>query len=96
MSMQSLNQLVARSILDAGVVQAFRDGRITDVLAELEFTPEMRADLGGIQAETWAEFSVLAYRIVRAAAQPVQRIELPSPAEGLVPDRQRASKQQAA
>jgi len=35
MSMQALNQLVARSIVDPTVVQAFRSGRIGDVLDEL-------------------------------------------------------------
>ncbi len=96
MSMQSLNQLVARSIIDPGVVQAFHAGKIGEVLAELEFTPEMKADLVDLRAETWAEFAVLAYRVIRAAAQPARRIELPSPAEGLLPNQSRADEQQAA
>jgi hypothetical protein len=96
MSMQSLNQLVARSIIDPGVVQAFHAGRIGEVLSELEFTPQMRADLVDLQAESWAEFAVLAYRAVRAAELPVRRIELPSPAEGLLSAQSDADEQQAA
>ncbi len=94
--MQSLNQLVARSIIDPGVVQAFHAGRIGEVLSELEFSPEMRADLVDLRAETWAEFAVLAYRAVRAASLPVRRIELPSPAEGLLANPSQSDEQQAA
>jgi hypothetical protein len=96
MSMQSLNQLVARSIIDPGVVQAFAAGQIGEVLSDLDFSPEMRARLAGLKAETWAEYAVLAYRVVRAAAQPVARIQLPSPAEGLLPDEARVSKRRVA
>jgi hypothetical protein len=96
MSMQSLNQLVARSIIDPGVVHAFAAGNLGDVLADLDFAPELRTRLCGLRAETWAEFSVLAYRIMRAEAQPVARIQLPSPAEGLLPQDARSEKRQVA
>lgn len=96
MSMQALNQLVARSIIDPAVVQAFSAGRIGDILADLDFSPEMRATLGDLHASTWAEFAIMAYRLVKAAAQPVVRIELPSPAEGLLPTQARADKRQVA
>ncbi|MEW6569028.1 MAG: hypothetical protein AB1449_12855 [Chloroflexota bacterium] len=94
--MQALNQLVARSIVDPGVVQAFSSGKIGDVLADLEFSPEMRGRLVDLKAGTWAEFAVMAYRLVRAAAQPVTRIQLPSPAEGLVPSETQANKRHVA
>ena len=86
MSMQALNQLVARSIVDPTVVQAFRTGQIGDVLDELEFTPDLRAQLEGIESDSWAEFAVMSYRFVKAAAMPAPRIELPSPVEGLFPE----------
>ena len=86
MSMQALNQLVARSIVDPTVVQAFRSGRIGDVLDELEFTTDLRAQLEGIESDSWAEFAVLSYRYVKAAEIVAPRIQLPSPAEGLFPD----------
>lgn len=96
MSMQSLNQLVAHSIIDPGVVQAFRAGRIGDVLADFDFSTELRDRLGELRAETWAEYAVLAYRAVRAAAQPATRIQLPSPAEGLLPEARGAEKRHIA
>jgi hypothetical protein len=97
MSMQALNQLVARSIIDPTVVQSFRSGRIGDVLDELEFTPDLRAQLDGIESDSWAEFAVMSYRFVKAAEMPAPRIELPSPAEGLFPDqRPQADQEQVA
>ena len=87
MSMQALNQLVARSIVDPTVVQSFRSGQIGNVLDELEFTPDIRAQLEGIESDSWAEFAVISYRFVKAAEMPAPRIELPSPAEGLFPEK---------
>lgn len=95
MSMKSLNQLVARSIIDPAIVAAFRAGHIGDVLAELDFTPELRQQLEGIESASWAEFAVLSYRYVKAAEKPVARIELPSPLTGLMDDAQ-ASEEQVA
>ena len=85
MSMQALNQLVARSITDPTVVQSFRAGRIGEVLHELEFSPDLRTQLQGIESDSWAEFAVLSYRAVKAAETVEPRIQLPSPAEGLFP-----------
>ena len=96
MSMQALNQLVARSIIDPGVVQAFNTGRIGDVLSDLDFTADLRGRLAQVRVETWAEFAVLAYRIVRAEVQMPARIQLPSPVEGLLPKQERASKRHVA
>jgi len=84
MSMQALNRLVARSIIDPSVLQAFGAGRISDVLADLNFSSDIRRSLSGLQAESWSEFAVQAYRMVQAAEQPVVRIQLPSPVEGLL------------
>lgn len=84
MSMQALNRLVARSIIDTSVVQAFGAGRIGDVLGELDFTPEMRLTLTGLDADSWSEFAIQAYRVVKAAERPVARVELPSPLDGLM------------
>lgn len=96
MSMQALNQLVARSIVDPGIVQAFSAGRLQDILADLDFSPEMRASLVDLRASTWAEFAIMAYRLVKATAQPEARIDLPSPAEGLITSEAKANKRQVA
>jgi len=98
MTMQALNHLVARSIVDPLVVQTFSAGRIGDLLVELDFPQEVRAQLGEIQADTFAEYAVLAYRVVKASERATVRIELPSPLEGLLPEtgEERAKREQVA
>lgn len=96
MSMQALNHLVARSIVDPAVVHAFAAGKLDDILADLAFSPGLRASLATAQTGTWAEFAVVAYRTVRAAEAPASRIQLPSPLEGLRPDADRAGREQVA
>ena len=96
MSMQSLNQLVARSIIDPGVVQAFRAGRIGDVLTEVGFTPDLQAQLTGIECDSWAEFAVISYRHVRAAEALAPRLQFPSPLEGLLSAESQAGQEQVA
>ncbi len=96
MSMTALNQLVARSIIDPNVLRAFQAGRINDVLEDLGFSGDLRERLEALQASTFAEFSVLAYRLVKAAEQPVPRIELPSPLEGLIASNDKDSEEQVA
>jgi hypothetical protein len=83
MSMQSLNHLVARSIVDPSVMSAFAAGDIDPILCDLGFSAELRASLASLKAESWAEFAVLAYRAVQAAETPAVRFQLPSPLEGL-------------
>ena len=85
MSMQALNHLVARSIVDPSVTSAFAAGDIDPVLSDLGFNAELRASLLSLGAGSWAEFAVLAYRAVQAAEAPVVRVQLPSPLEGLRP-----------
>ena len=96
MSMQTLNQLVSRSIIDPGVVQAFRAGRIGAVLDELGLTPDLRAQLAGIESDTWAEFAVISYRYVKAAEAQAPRLQFPSPVEGLLPAAAQADQEQVA
>ena len=85
MSMKALNQLVARSIIDPTIVQAFSSGQIGDVISDLDLAPELISELSSLEADTWAEFAVLAYRTVKAAEVAKVTIDLPSPAEGLFP-----------
>ncbi len=96
MSMQALNQLVARSIIDPSVVHNFSAGTIVDVLGELDFTNELCEKLGKVKADTWAEFAVIAYRIVKSEERVPSPIELPSPAEGLVSKETQVGKEQVA
>ncbi len=96
MSMQALNQLVARSIVDPNIVKNFAAGQIDDVLGEFEFSPELRKQLRSLEVGSFAEFSLVAYRTVKAAEMPERRIELPSPMEGLLDDEDRMDNEQVA
>ncbi len=96
MSMQSLNQLVARSIIDPGIVQAFSSGNRTEILSEMEFTPTLRTALCSLEASSFVEFAIKAYRVVKASEVKPLQIELPSPIAGLVPDKDCAEGEQAA
>lgn len=96
MSMQALNQLVARSIIDPAVLKTYESGQIDVVLAELQFSPQMRKRLSGLEADSFAEFSLLAYRMVKASEETMRRIELPSPAEGLLKDHNASDREQVA
>ncbi len=96
MSMKALNQLVARSIIDPAIVQAFSSGHIGDVISDLDLSPELVSELSSLEAETWAEFAVLAYRTVKAAEMDEITIDLPSPAEGLFPLRDDSDHEQVA
>ncbi|TFH32759.1 MAG: hypothetical protein E4G99_12355 [Anaerolineales bacterium] len=96
MSMQALNQLVARSIIDPSLLKNYSAGRIDDVMAELQFKPELRKHLAGLEAGSFAEFTMLAYRVVKATEEPARRIELPSPMDGLLDDQERSDREQVA
>ena len=96
MSLQSLNQMVARSIVDPSIVQSFSTGNIDSVLSELEFTPEVRLRLAELEVGSWSEFAIMAYRVVKAAEEPARRIELPSPMEGLMPSQDREGREHVA
>jgi hypothetical protein len=96
MSMQALNQLVARSIIDPTILKSYAAGQIDDVLAEMQFAPELRKRLAGLEAGNFAEFSLLAYRLVKGIEEAASRIELPSPMEGLLDDRHQSDREQVA
>jgi hypothetical protein len=92
MSMQALNHLVARSIVDPSVALAFSNGTVTSLLDNFDFSDELKTRLTDLHASNFAEFSILAYRTVKAVEEITQpRIQLPSPLEGLVDDRDQAA-----
>lgn len=96
MTMQALNQLVARSITDPAVVQSFGAGRVGDILADLDFSADLRERLSGLKASSWAEYAVLAYRVVKATERATVRVELPSPVEGLLPEQRKSGEERVA
>lgn len=95
MSMKTLNQLVARSIVDPSIVTAFSQGDIGTVMTEMDFSADVRRSLEQLEATSWAEFATLAYRIVKAKEESVRYVSLPSPLEGLLPGDARADEQVA-
>lgn len=97
MTMKALNKLVARAIVDPNALQAFVDGNVEAILKDYDFSDEMRTTLSSIHATNFAEFSIIAYRHVKAAEEAAQpRIELPSPLEGLLPDEDKQDDEQVA
>lgn len=96
MSMQALNHLVARSIIDPTIVQRFSSGQVGEVLSDFDFSTDLLSELQDLPAETWAEFSVMAYRIVKLSEPVHTPIELPSPAEGLLSEEKTRGEEQVA
>jgi hypothetical protein len=89
MTVQALNQLLGRSTIEPAILEAFEAGRIDELLGHYGFAPEMRKRLGRLEAETFAEFALLAYRVVQEAEQVDELATLPSPTEGLRPGQRR-------
>lgn len=97
MSMQALNKLVARSIVDPTVVKSFSDGGFNSILDNYDFSAEVKNRLSSVKCTNFAEFSIVAYRTVKAFEEAQQpRIDLPSPLEGLMDKRDRDSGEQVA
>ena len=96
MSMQALNQLVARSIIDPNIVKSHAAGLLDDVITDYDFAPEVKKHLSGLDADSFAEFTLLAYRVVKAAEVPVRSIELPSPVDGLFGDEDKSDREHVA
>lgn len=96
MSMKALNQLVARSIIDPNVVNAFNAGNIGAVISDFDFSNRLVSLLGEVEAGSFAEFSVQAYRLVKEAELANETNRLPSPLEGLLSDGDAAANEQVA
>lgn len=96
MSMQALNQLVARSIIDPTILKNYAAGQIDGVIAELQFSPELQKHLASLDAGSFADFTLQAYRVVKASEEPKRRIELPSPMKGLLDDQEQSDREQVA
>ena len=52
--------------------------------------------MSALEAASFSEFAILAYRVVSAAEEITQRIDLPSPMEGLVDDSKDSGKEHVA
>ena len=67
MSMQALNQLVARSIIDPSIVESFSSGRIGSVLEEMDFSNDLREKMAKLAADTWGFLNSLDSIIIVAS-----------------------------
>jgi hypothetical protein len=83
MTMKALNKLLGRSTIDPAVVTAFEEGRIDEVIAEFDFSPEIRAQLCDLEAVDFHEFTKLAYQVVEKLTGDEWQLLIPNPMEGL-------------
>jgi hypothetical protein len=49
-----------------------------------------------LEAESFAEFSIMAYQMVKATQETAPRIKLPSPADGLLENQHKSDQEQVA
>jgi hypothetical protein len=96
MSMLMLDKLLGRSTIDPTVLEAFNEGRIDEVLDEYDFSPEIRGQLRGLEAENFSDFAQLAYQVIKVLTKDDQQLRIPNPMEGLQPEHCQAKEEQAA
>ena len=96
MSLEALNQLLGRSTIDPSVIEAYEEGRIDDLLAEYDFSPEIRHELRLAETDNFNQFATLAYQVVEAFTNAKYRMRIPSPTEGLQPEKFKADEEQIA
>ena len=86
MSMKELNKLLGRSTIDPAIMEAFKEGRIVDLMGEYDFAPEILYQLRDLEASDFNEFAELAYQVVERIAEAKHQIQIPDPLEGLRPE----------
>lgn len=97
MSLKALNQLLGRSTIDPSVIEAYKEGRIDELIAEYDFSPEIRRELRLVETDNFNQFAELAYQVVEAFTEARYRMQIPSPTEGLQPEKfQAADEEQVA
>ena len=96
MSLKALNQLLGRSTIDPTVIEAYEEGRIDDLLAEYNFSPEIRRELRLAETDDFNQFAEFAYQVVEAFTEAGCRMQIPSPTEGLQPEQIPADEEQVA
>ena len=96
MSLEALNQLLGRSTIDPSVIEAYEEGRIDDLLAEYDFSSEIRRELRLAETDDFNQFAELAYQVVEAFAEARYRMQIPSPTEGLHLEKLQADEEQVA
>jgi hypothetical protein len=96
MSIRALSRLLGRSTIDPAVAKAYESGRLNEILAEYDFTPETRSALEAIEASTFQEFASLALARVRSIESESLASIAPDPRQGLGADAVIGDEEQAA
>ena len=96
MSLKALNQLLGRSTIDPSVLEAYEEGRINDLIAEYDFSPEIQRELRLAETDNFNQFAEFAYQVVEALTETRYRMQIPSPTEGLQPEKFQVDEEQVA
>ena len=96
MSIRALNRLLGRSTIDPRVIEAFEQDRLDEILAEYDFTPDIRRELKAIPASTFEEFGALALDLVQNAEKDVSLAGMHDPRQGLCSEPVVGDEEQAA
>lgn len=83
MTMKALNKFLGRSTIDPTLLEAFKEGRIAEVVAEYDFSPEILAQLHDLEVRDFKEFAELAYQVVEKITRDEGELLIPNPMEGL-------------
>jgi hypothetical protein len=83
MSIRALSRMLGRSTIDPEVARAYEAGRLGEILAEYNFSPEMRRGLEAIEADTFQEFAALALDLVQKIEADSMAFMAPDPRQGL-------------
>lgn len=96
MSIRALSRLLGRSTIDPEVARSFENGRISDILAEYDFSPEAKRELECIEADTFEEFAALALVLLETVENDALISISPDPRQGLGADAVVGGEEQAA
>ncbi len=96
MSIRALSRLLGRSTIDPEVAKAYEKGRISEILAEYDFSPETRRGLETIEAQSFEEFAALALDLLETIEAEALASIAPDPRQGLGADAVVEGEEQAA
>lgn len=83
MSIRALNQLLGRSTIDPAVAAAYEQGDFDEILADYDFTPEVRRKLKELDPDTFGEFAALALDLVLSIESDSVLARFHDPRQGL-------------
>lgn len=96
MSIRALNQLLGQSTIDPALAKAYEQGRIEEILADYDFSPEMRRELKALEAVTFDDFAAEALDLIAKIESDWLISKVPDPRQGLCVDAVVGDEEQAA